>query len=193
MKIQQFDYAYPLDYLLAKEVSRFYGISIDDMLIKTRKTQVSRARHLYYFYKTETEPTISHTKLAGTFGQKHASVWCAIKGIKEQLDVDKKFKRELMEFMRNTKAKLTKGVVFIIGPDDINSKAYVDAAKDLSSLDYVPILPEKEDIKERVSEMLSCDKIYVIPEYEDETMHKKLIEIAINLDYNLVVPLRKTA
>lgn len=91
-KVSDFSKNPPEVKVIIEAVSKDSGISIFDILRKTRKREIVTARHLcIYFIKEHTDYSL---KSIGRFfsGRDHSTVIHALGSINDQLDTDRKFK-----------------------------------------------------------------------------------------------------
>ncbi len=86
---------------IVNEVSRFYGVTVDDILGSKRTSKISQARKIaMYVIREATE--LSYPLIGEKFGgRNHTTVMYSIRDVEAEIKTDYKLKSEINDFLKN--------------------------------------------------------------------------------------------
>jgi hypothetical protein len=179
-------------------ISRHARVPVSKIKSKSRRQEYVYARHIIRYLLVHGEH-LSPKKIENKFGIDHSNVYHSLKVINDLLETDKKFKKDYGEFIdlysRNSDKKVyISGKVTGIKRDIAESK-FNNASKfciqlgldPVSPLDIVPSTADwKMAMKICITELLKCDAIYLMSDYEDSPGAMMEYQIAKTLGLQII-------
>ncbi len=94
-------------YYIIKKICEFYNVLPEDLRKKTRKTEIRKPRQIaqYIIYDRFNEK-LTQESIAAIFKQKHSTLCYSKKVVNNQLQTDKKFKKEYEDLIATIGEKL---------------------------------------------------------------------------------------